>query len=189
MSANIESIEGLTKRKPGPVPGSRHSGMFQPGIDMRRNPPIKRNLMEQCAAAAQESAPKAIQFLTDVMEGEDQPVKVRLVAAKEILDRSIGQSVAMTVHREMTAGNSGDFQRLSSSSPVDLTDKELLLIIQGQLHREDQGQLEAPCSSQTEPVEAVFTEALSTNTRETSRRINRPSNRKRRVRRANTSGR
>lgn len=148
MSAIVESLK-IPARKPGPKPGQPHSGQFKKGVDLRRAPPIKRNLMELCAEAAQESAPKAIQFLTDVMEGEGQPVKVRLIAAKEILDRSIGQSVAMTVHRDMTARNSGDIQRLNSSAPVDLTDKELLLIIQGQLHREDQGQLEALCSNQT----------------------------------------
>jgi hypothetical protein len=181
MSANIESIEGLTKRKPGPVPGSRHSGMFQPGIDMRRNPPIKRNLMEQCAAAAQESAPKAIQFLTDVMEGEDQPVKVRLVAAKEILDRSIGQSVAMTVHREMTAGNSGDIQRLSNSAPEDLTDKQLLEVIRQQCQAPQVKAIEE------EPVDAEFTESVVEE--KTSGRTERPSNRKRRVRRVEPSSR
>ena len=180
MSATVESLR-IPNRKPGPKPGHPHSGQFKKGVDLRRATPIKRNLMEQCAEAAQESAPKAIQFLSDVMEGEDQPVKVRLIAAKEILDRSIGQSVAMTVHREMSEQQNGDIQRLSNSPPVDLTDKQLLEVIQGQLAGPQVTTIEA------EPTDVEFTESVVEQKPE--RRTNRPSNRKRRVRRVAPSGR
>lgn len=156
MSAVIEQI---APQKRGCRKGQVHSGSFKPGFDPRRAPPLKRDLLQSVADVAQESAPKAIKFLQEVMEDTDQLVKVRLIAAKEILDRSIGQSVSMNVFKQIggndglnggggNGGLNGDLERLSSSPPADLTDKQLLNVIQGRLH-----------NSATEDIsDAVYTE-------------------------------
>lgn len=134
MSATIESLRTPAKRGPK----KPHSGQFAKGFDARRASPIKRNLMEAVAEAAQESAPRAIKFLEEVMDDPKEAVKVRLIAAKEILDRSIGQSVSMSVHKDLSNPEDTRISQLSSSPPADLSDAQLLLVIQDEVSQRNQ---------------------------------------------------
>ena len=64
-----------------------------------------------------EHAGEAIDTIKDLLDSEDP--KVRLAAAREVLDRSYGKPIGVTV---MVPGNSQTRQRLAAMSDGDLLD-------------------------------------------------------------------
>ena len=80
--------------KPGPKPGERHSGQWKPG--QSGNPsgrPKKSSEMKDLERLCRESADEALALLVDTIRNPDADHRLRLQAAREVLDRGFGKPV------------------------------------------------------------------------------------------------
>jgi hypothetical protein len=85
----------------------------------------------------------AVKLLTDTVENEKAPLKLRIVAAKEILDRGLGRPIDTTVHLAMGAED-------AMTDVSDLTDTQLEALARTLIP--------TPKSDDKDVIEAEFTE-------------------------------
>lgn len=98
-------------------------------------------LTKSIEAEMREHAGEAIETIKDLLDSEDP--KVRLAAAREVLDRSYGKPIGVTV---MVPGNTQTRQRLAAMSDGDLLD-----VIEAEF--EPLPALPAPISTEDAPAE------------------------------------
>lgn len=103
----------------GLKPGQKHSGSFMPVHDPRRVQHMKFG-GRTIAELAREVCPQAIELLTKAMQAEEVPWPARIQAANSLLDRGIGRAVTVI-----------DMQVVHKTDPTQMSDEELLKVIEG----------------------------------------------------------
>ena len=119
LQTHFEPLAPAGRKKPGPKPGSRHAGMFQPGEDPRRNKGGKvSEARKNLQSLAQEQTQAAVETLTAIMGNADEPTKERRAAAETLLAHGHGTPVSRVLMADM--GNNPAGANLADASPEQL---------------------------------------------------------------------
>jgi hypothetical protein len=118
------------RKKPGPKPGQRHSGQFQPGYDEKRHVGSpwevkKRDFGQMC----KEYTPGALEKLNQIIEDESASNRDRLSAIELMVSHAVGTPVNRSVALSLDGGLNG--------ADVAGADNNSLLSLQARLHEQE----------------------------------------------------
>lgn len=106
----------MTPRQAGSGMGANQTS-FKKGFDSRRHVPINSGLVafhSELSELLRAQSLDAVTLLVDTMNNEKAALKLRIVAAKEILDRGVGRPVDRTVVATLDSATGQDASKVST---------------------------------------------------------------------------
>lgn len=142
----VVDIGTYARKRPGPKPGTRHSGQFQKGADSRRYVRERievgntgRTFLELCRDTTEE----ALNTLLGIMRDTKAPAGDRRASAMALLDRGWGKPVESVKLEADIHTDPGDYNLMTTA--------ELMAMFMEQRARTIDGEAERVLESKPEP--------------------------------------